>query len=128
MKDNSTAKDGTSCITLANSCIFTWNQGAYKTTLPLDPFTNTARFYSASGITRYKHFETITQELQQVTTAYGSVAFLAVITESEGEDKSPQEQRGGNTQNWLPNKDKTTNTEEEENIHDFVEKEIPMAY
>eukprot|EP00957_Ditylum_brightwellii_P029514 2230416-Ditylum_brightwellii.AAC.1 len=76
--DNSPAKDGTSCITLATSCILAWNKSAYKTTLPLDPFINTKIFYSASGNTRYKHFEAIVQELHQVTIAYVSVAFPTV--------------------------------------------------
>eukprot|EP00957_Ditylum_brightwellii_P187735 14295014-Ditylum_brightwellii.AAC.1 len=66
-------------------------------------FTNTAKFYSASGTTRCKHFGTVTQELYQITTAYEFVEIPAVKSDSDGEDKSPQRSKGGNYTRMVTN-------------------------
>eukprot|EP00957_Ditylum_brightwellii_P129035 9843311-Ditylum_brightwellii.AAC.1 len=86
-RDNSPNKDGTHCIAMANVWIIIWQQGTYKTTLPLEPFNDTARFYSAS----------------------------VVISDYEGEDKRLQNQRVDITNKRLPNEDKAINIVEKEN-------------
>lgn len=58
-RDHFPSDNGTFAVTQANAEILYWDQKRYKRTIPFDKTTNTPRFRSAAGASKYQAFEAI---------------------------------------------------------------------
>ena len=77
-KDNKPKEHGTWCATYDDTCVLHWKQQQFKRTIHLDTNTNTARFRSASGATRYRVFAA-TQDAHSNIEANEHVAYQAHV-------------------------------------------------